>query len=255
MITLDQVLLLEQRVESAVKKIQQLESENDALRKECSKLKNAFDAQSEQLSSLQGDQNQIEDKIRKALDRLNSIENSVMDDSTKSNAPVFNSNTIKNRVSEVFVSGNTISSLSNQTQNQELNEEYDSDDSIEDSNNADFEPSEINIPINNTNQDNFSNYSSGVEENISSYEINPDLTVQDAINTQSNFNNASVTFNDMNPVETNNISANNEKIFTEISESEKELGATLNPFNFEETTQDDYNESDDQSDGLSYDIF
>ena len=78
MITLDQVLLLEQKVESAVAKIQQLEAENDALRNKCSELTNALSAKSEQLSSFETDQNKIESGIRKALDRLNSIENSVL---------------------------------------------------------------------------------------------------------------------------------------------------------------------------------
>ena len=78
MITLDQVLLLEQKVESAVAKIQQLEAENDALRNKCSELTNALSAKSEQLSSFETDQNKIELGIRKALDRLNSIENSVL---------------------------------------------------------------------------------------------------------------------------------------------------------------------------------
>ena len=78
MITLDQVLLLEQKVESAVAKIQQLEAENDALRSKCTELTNALSAKSEQLSSFETDQNKIELGIRKALDRLNSIENSVL---------------------------------------------------------------------------------------------------------------------------------------------------------------------------------
>ena len=78
MITLDQVLLLEQKVESAVAKIQQLEAENDALRNKCSELTNALSAKSEQLSSFEADQNKIEQGIRKALDRLNTIENSVL---------------------------------------------------------------------------------------------------------------------------------------------------------------------------------
>lgn len=78
MITLNQVLLLEQKVESAVAKIQQLEAENDALRKKCSELTNALSAKSEQLSTFETDQNEIEQGIRKALDRLTSIENSVL---------------------------------------------------------------------------------------------------------------------------------------------------------------------------------
>lgn len=78
MISLDQVLLLEQKVESAVAKIAQLQAENDALRSRCSELTNALSSKSEQLSSFESDQNKIENGILKALDRLNSIENSVL---------------------------------------------------------------------------------------------------------------------------------------------------------------------------------
>ena len=78
MISLDHVLLLEQKVESAVAKIAQLQAENDALRSRCSELTNALSTKSEQLSSFESDQNKIESGILKALDRLNSIENSVL---------------------------------------------------------------------------------------------------------------------------------------------------------------------------------
>ena len=78
MISLDQVYLLEQKVESAVEKIQQLQAENDALRNKCTELTNALSAKSEQLSNFESDQSQIETGIKKALDRLNSIENSVL---------------------------------------------------------------------------------------------------------------------------------------------------------------------------------
>ncbi len=78
MISLDQVLLLEQKVESAVEKITQLQAENDALRSKCSELTNALSSKTEQLSSFEQDQGRIENGILKALDRLNSIENSVL---------------------------------------------------------------------------------------------------------------------------------------------------------------------------------
>ena len=78
MITLDQVLMLEQKVESAVVKIQQLQAENDALRKQCAELTNALSSKSEQLSSFESNQSQIESGILNALDRLNQIENSVL---------------------------------------------------------------------------------------------------------------------------------------------------------------------------------
>lgn len=78
MITLDQIALLEQKIESAVVKIQQLQAENDALRNKCAELTNALSAKSEQLTSFETDQTQIEMGIKKALDRLNAIENSVL---------------------------------------------------------------------------------------------------------------------------------------------------------------------------------
>ena len=85
MISLDQVYLLEQKVESAVEKIQQLQAENDALRNKCNELTNALSAKSEQLSNFESDQSQIENGIKKALDRLNSIENSVLKTATQIN--------------------------------------------------------------------------------------------------------------------------------------------------------------------------
>ena len=85
MISLDQVYLLEQKVESAVAKIQQLQAENDALRSKCDELTNALSAKSEQLTSFESDQSQIENGIKKALDRLNSIENSVLKTATQIN--------------------------------------------------------------------------------------------------------------------------------------------------------------------------
>lgn len=78
MVSLDQVLLLEQKVESAVKKIAQLRAENDALRSKCAELTNALSSKSELLSTFEQDQNRIEDGIRNAIDRLNSIENAVL---------------------------------------------------------------------------------------------------------------------------------------------------------------------------------
>ena len=88
MISLDQVYLLEQKVESAVEKIQQLQAENDALRNKCTELTNALSAKSEQLSNFESDQSQIENGIKKALDRLNSIENSVLKTASQTNQAV-----------------------------------------------------------------------------------------------------------------------------------------------------------------------
>lgn len=105
MITLNQVELLEQKVESAVEKIQQLQAENDALRKKCSELTNAISVKSEQLTSFESEQSQIENGIKKALERLNSIENSVL----KATSQVSSTQTIQNTNSEQQVQQSQIS--------------------------------------------------------------------------------------------------------------------------------------------------
>ena len=79
MITLDQVLLLEKKVESAVAKIAQLNAENDALRSKCAELTNALEAKTEQFSAFQSDQGLIEEGILKALNRLSDVENTVIE--------------------------------------------------------------------------------------------------------------------------------------------------------------------------------
>ena len=97
MTTLDQVHLLEEKVEGAVAKIQQLQAENDALRKRCAELTNAYSSQSEQLSSFSSDKNEIEDGIKKALDRLSVIEHTAIKAGTsqKSNGQAASSTPIK----------------------------------------------------------------------------------------------------------------------------------------------------------------
>ena len=66
MITLDQVLLLQKKVETAVERISslqneitQLRSDNDALRSKCAELTNALSVKTEQFSSYEADQNKI----------------------------------------------------------------------------------------------------------------------------------------------------------------------------------------------------
>ena len=129
MISLDQVLLLEKKVESAVAKIQQLQTENDALRKKCDELTNSLSSKSELLSSFESDQNQIENGIKNALDRLSSIENTVIEtfsslsnqktnigqvDST--NTIQNNNKIINNNISNIEVSNQktTLNTLPNQ---------------------------------------------------------------------------------------------------------------------------------------------
>lgn len=124
MITLDHVLLLEQKVESAVKKISQLQAENDALRSKCAELTNALSSKSEQLSAFEQDQGKIESGILKALDRLSGIENSVL----QAVGQVVNQQTSNNQVINNFEQQNTISNVQSYTgnvvpQNQSYNHE------------------------------------------------------------------------------------------------------------------------------------
>lgn len=83
MISIEQILLLQQKVESAVEKISQLQAENDALRTQCSELSNALSRKTEQLSQFEQNQNKIESGILKALERLNTIENTILNDAEK----------------------------------------------------------------------------------------------------------------------------------------------------------------------------
>lgn len=79
MISVDQIYLLQKKVESAVQKIEQLKTENDALRTKCSELTNALSEKTELLSSFTADEKKIEDGIMNALNRLDSVENSILD--------------------------------------------------------------------------------------------------------------------------------------------------------------------------------
>ena len=81
MISVDTILLLQQKVESAVQKIEQLKSENDALRAERSELTKALSEKSELLSRFSADEKKIEDGILGALNRLDSVENALLDGS------------------------------------------------------------------------------------------------------------------------------------------------------------------------------
>ena len=81
MISFDQVLLLQKKVESAVQKIVELKTENDALRSKCSELTNALSEKTELLNSFTADEQKIETSIKDALNQLNSIENTIVNQS------------------------------------------------------------------------------------------------------------------------------------------------------------------------------
>ena len=108
MISLDQILLLEKKVESAVAKIAQLQAENDALRSKCAELTNALSSKSEQLTTFEQDQNRIENGILKALDRLSAIENTVLKAASQSETGSKTENTVSEPVkSENIIQNNT----------------------------------------------------------------------------------------------------------------------------------------------------
>ena len=86
MTTLDQIRLLETKVENAVAKMQQLQAENDALRNKCAELTNALESKTEQLLAFTTNKEEIEEGIKNALDRLNYIENSVLSTSSNSSS-------------------------------------------------------------------------------------------------------------------------------------------------------------------------
>ncbi|MCR5620914.1 MAG: hypothetical protein K6G18_03585 [Treponema sp.] len=85
MISLDQVLLLQKKVETAVEKInfltgqiEQLKNDNDALRTKCAELTKALDEKTELVSSLEANQGKIEEGILTALNRLDTVENAIL---------------------------------------------------------------------------------------------------------------------------------------------------------------------------------
>lgn len=90
MVSIDQVLLLQEKVESAVQKIVQLKSENDALRSKCSELTNALSEKTELLNSFKADEEKIESSIKNAISHLDTLENNVISGGTASavKAPV-----------------------------------------------------------------------------------------------------------------------------------------------------------------------
>ena len=93
MVTLDQVLLLQKKVETAVAKIrdltsqvQQLNSDNDALRRKCAELTKALSDKSELVTSLENEQDKIESSIINALKELDVVEDSILGNATSSEA-------------------------------------------------------------------------------------------------------------------------------------------------------------------------
>ena len=78
MITLDQVQLLEKKVEAIVSKMNDLQRQNIALQEKNRDLIEKNSLLMQKISSFEADQNRIEQGILNALDRLNSMENSAL---------------------------------------------------------------------------------------------------------------------------------------------------------------------------------
>lgn len=78
MISLEQIQLLEQKVESAVAKILQLTEERDTLHQRCVQLEEENKRLQSNILDFHQDQDRIEQGIIKALDKLNAVENSVL---------------------------------------------------------------------------------------------------------------------------------------------------------------------------------
>lgn len=108
MVTLDQVLLLQEKVETAVKKItslnervMQLESENDALRSKCAELTKAISEKSELVSTLEDTQAKIEQSILETLNRLDAVQDSILSRDDSNVNSVSNSHLISHEFADV----------------------------------------------------------------------------------------------------------------------------------------------------------
>jgi len=91
MISLDQIQMLERKVESAVAKIAALQELNTALRDKNTELEHSNTVLLQRISTFESDQSRIEQGILNALDRLNSMESAVLKTTAAASSPVSNS--------------------------------------------------------------------------------------------------------------------------------------------------------------------
>lgn len=136
MITLDQVQLLEKKVEAIVSKMNDLQRQNVALQEKNRDLIEKNSLLMQKISSFEADQNRIEQGILNALDRLNSMENSALKvgssaTSTQNVQEVVLSNT-ENNFTEATSQPNELTNFSNIqaeqiAQEQEVQQEYQED--------------------------------------------------------------------------------------------------------------------------------
>ena len=105
MITLDQVQLLEKKIEEIISIMNNLQKQNSALQEKNRELIEKNSLLMQRISSFEADQNRIEQGILNALDRLNSMENSALKVGTSATTTqnvqeVESSNTEYNHVEE-----------------------------------------------------------------------------------------------------------------------------------------------------------
>lgn len=164
MITLDQVQLLEKKVETIVSKINDLQKQNSALQRQNSALqeknrelieKNSLLMQ--KISTFEADQNRIEEGILNALDRLNSMENSVLNVGTSvtneqantqqtvvSDDKIQKEETTHENTNSQFTQDSGLTDFSNISETEQNFTETDENTSVQDSPNLNFTDEDIN---------------------------------------------------------------------------------------------------------------
>ena len=245
MITLDQVLTLEQKVESAVVKIQQLQAENDALRKQCAELTNALSSKSEQLSSFESNQSQIESGILNALDRLNQIENSVL--------KVAGQDAVQNQTQPQIIQ-NTVTIQNNQPVVQ-TTQSFNTLETVQ-------ETVEIESPISSPDSVIEQTETQTIEESTFVQNQQEETFVQESYNPQfeeqSSIMEQPVELQQEEPtfVQNDSIQANND--FSSFQQVEPSFSSNFSATTPEETFNEEYDYSDDDSEdtnNLGFDIF
>lgn len=164
MITLDQVQLLEKKVETIVSKINDLQKQNSALQRQNSALqeknrelieKNSLLMQ--KISTFEADQNRIEQGILNALDRLNNMENSVLNVGTSvtneqantqqtvvSDDKIQEEETKHENTNSQFTQDSSLTDFSNISETEQNFTETDENTSVQDSPNLNFTDEDIN---------------------------------------------------------------------------------------------------------------
>lgn len=125
MISLDQIQMLERKVESAVTKMTSLQEMNASLREKNTELEHANSLLTQRVSSFEVDQSRIEQGILNALDRLNSMESAVLQTGSVHSTPKLQPSSTEDTGNQAKPSQPTTENLKaiNTIQNKETSEE------------------------------------------------------------------------------------------------------------------------------------